>query len=161
MQTQLYSEMMKHGRISNDAAELASYSVDDEASNLWAAASTSITLPSQTVLDQAAPSQVQLTGTWPPRVCWCHSALGSLQGSPMESLWSWQKVAGMFAAIDHRHRFGPNSWGIFSRATLEVRLMVFAFSKRFFFCFFFSGNVSIWQRQRGFSADAGRALSSV
>lgn len=66
MQTQLYSEKMKQGRISDDVAELASYSVDDEASNLRAAASTSITLPNQTVLDQAVPSQVRLTGTWPP-----------------------------------------------------------------------------------------------
>lgn len=66
MQTPLYSEMMKHGKISDDAAEFASYSVDDEASDLWAAASTSITLLRQTVLDQAAPSQVRLTGTWPP-----------------------------------------------------------------------------------------------
>lgn len=37
----------------------------------------------------------------------------------------------MFGTIDHHHHFGPNSSGIFSRATLEVRLMVFAFSKLF------------------------------
>lgn len=115
------------------------------------------TVPSQTILDQAAPSQVQDADTW-PRVCRCQRTW-KFRGKPMESLCSWQKVAGMFGTIDHHHHFGPNSSGIFSRATLEVRLMVFAFSKLFFrLTFLFDiGNEVLVQTQAVFY----NALSTV